>query len=168
LKKATSVLALVCLGTVAAWPASAGEGLVHKAAPVFVRHDLHGKRVSLRDERGKVVLLNFWATWCAPCQLELPRFVEWQQRYGPEGLEVIAVSMDDDAGPVRALIEKLKPGFPVVMGDERLGLEYGGILGLPVTYLIGRDGRVAARIAGESDLNDMKSKVVKLLGQRDR
>ncbi len=159
------MLAVAGAMTTAGWAASTGDSLVHKAAPAFVRRDMNGNRVRLRDERGKVVLLNFWATWCIPCQTELPRFAEWQQRYGADGFEVIAVSMDDDAGSARGLMQKLNPGFPVVMGDERLAKLYGGILGLPVTYLIGRNGRIEARYSGESNLKDMKSKVEQLLRQ---
>jgi cytochrome c biogenesis protein CcmG/thiol:disulfide interchange protein DsbE len=77
--------------------------LEHKPAPVFERTDLAGRKVRLKDYRGKVVLLNFWATWCASCQVELPRFAEWQKRYGAQGLQVLAVSMDDNAAPVPGL-----------------------------------------------------------------
>ena len=115
----------------------------------FTRNDLNGDRVSLRRYRGKVILLNFWATWCVPCRLELPRFADWQKQYGPEGLQVIAVSMDDSPRPVRAFVRKLKPNFPIIHGRRKLGTRYGGILGLPVTFLIARDGRVTARIDGE-------------------
>src|SRR5579863_1465804 len=75
--------------------------LVHKAAPAFVRMDLAGRKVRLRNYRGKVVLLNFWATWCASCRLELPRFADWQKTFGAQGLQVLAVSMDDSASPAR-------------------------------------------------------------------
>ena len=155
------VLAAGCLHA-----APAQVSLVHKHAPLFARKDLSGKPVALRAYRGKVVLLNFWATWCGPCLVELPRFAAWQKQYGPDGLQVIAVSMDDGPSPVRALVRKLELDFPVVMGDEKLGLKYGGVLGLPVTYLIDRNGTVRARIEGASDLNVMESKIRKLLAQR--
>ncbi len=140
--------------------------LLHKQAPAFVRSDLIGKKIDLRTYRGKVVLLNFWATWCAPCQLELPRFSAWQKQYGRDGLQVITVSMDDDAPPVRALVRKLKLDFPVIMGDARLGTQYGGVLGLPVTFLIGRDGTIAARLEGQTDLPSLENRIKGLLKQR--
>ena len=140
--------------------------VLHKQAPEFVRNDLSGKKVDLNAYRGKVVLLNFWATWCGPCQVELPHFAAWQKQYGPAGLQVIAVSMDDESTSVRPVVRKLKLDFPVVMGDEKLGILYGGVLGLPVTFLIGRDGKVNERIEGGADLQALESKIKQLLAQR--
>ncbi len=140
--------------------------VLHKQAPEFVRNDLSGKKVDLNAYRGKVVLLNFWATWCGPCQVELPHFAAWQKQYGPAGLQVIAVSMDDESTSVRPVVRKLKLDFPVVMGDEKLGILYGGVLGLPVTFLIGRDGKVNERIEGGADLKALESKIKQLLAQR--
>ena len=80
------------------------------------RVDLDQRNVDLTAYRGKVVLLNFWATWCAPCLTEMPRFVEWQQEYGGRGLQVIGVSMDDEAPPVRAAYQKYRLNYPVVLG----------------------------------------------------
>jgi thiol-disulfide isomerase/thioredoxin len=139
------------------------DALLHKPAPQFVRTDLAGQRLSLKAYRGKVVLLNFWATWCGPCRLELPKFAQWQRQFGPRGLQVIAVSMDDGEAPVRSFVRTLKPGFPVLMGDVKLARTYGGILGLPVTYLIGRDGRIFARVEGGADLPAMEREVKNLL-----
>ena len=140
--------------------------LIGQQAPRFVRSDLHGNQVDLDSFRGQVVLLNFWATWCAPCRVELPKFSAWQSQYGPDGLQVIAASMDDDSAPVRKALHKLHLRFPVVMGDAELGMKYGGILGLPVTYLIGRDGKIAGRYGGDADLKQMETRVRSLLAQR--
>ncbi len=145
---------------------AADNTILHKPAPQIDRRDLTGKTMNLRRYRGKVVLLTFWATWCAPCQEELPRFDAWQRRYGVEGFQVVAVSMDDDAGPVRTLMGKMKLDFPVVLGDAAIGHRYGGILGLPVTFLIGRDGRVEARYAGDAQLTEMEAQVKRLLERR--
>lgn len=143
--------------------AFAGESLVHKRAPGFVRTGFHNERVDLHAYRGKVVLLNFWATWCAPCQVEMPRFAAWQSQYGPRGLAVIGISMDDDAAAARRLSEKLKLNYPVAMGDEKLGSLYGGILGLPVTFLIDSHGVVRAVYRGETDLNAIEKQFEPLL-----
>jgi cytochrome c biogenesis protein CcmG/thiol:disulfide interchange protein DsbE len=103
----------------------------YSPAPNFSRVDLDQRNVDLTAYRGKVVVLNFWATWCAPCLTEMPPFVEWQQEYGARGLQVIGISMDDEVPPVRAAFQKYRLNFPVVMGDEKLREMYGGILGLP-------------------------------------
>jgi len=161
-----AVVAVVLLFAGFALPAAAQSPLLHKPAPGFARKDLAGKQVDLRRERGKVVLLNFWATWCAPCQVELPRFSAWQKQYASQGFQVIAVSMDDDATPVRPVVRKLKLDFPVVMGDDKLGTLYGGVLGLPVTFLIARDGTVVGRIEGQTDLNALEQRIKGLLKQR--
>lgn len=143
--------------------AQAPEDMVHKAAPEFVRTDLAGRRVDLKDYRGNVVLLNFWATWCAGCQIELPKFALWQKEYGAAGLQIVGVSMDDSVGPVRKTVRRLNLDFPVIMGDAQLGDAYGGVLGLPVTFLLDRDGRIVAEIKGDGELTALESKVKKLL-----
>jgi thiol-disulfide isomerase/thioredoxin len=144
--------------------------LLHRPAPAFSRRSLDGTRVRLRAYRGKVVLLNFWATWCPPCQVELPRFAAWQAKYNADGLQVIAISMDDDPAPVHALARRLGLGFPIILGDPSIGSRYGGVLGLPVTFLIARDGTVAARFEGaaenETQLTDIEVSVRQLLAQR--
>ena len=157
------LLAALCLVTSGIRPAIAADGLVNKRAPEFVRADLNHRRLDLKAYRGKVVLLNFWATWCGPCLIEMPRFVEWQKKYGARGLQVVGMSMDDDPAAVRKLYEKLKLNYPVAMGDESLGELYGGILGLPVTFLIDPHGEVVAKYQGETDLNKVEMQVQSLL-----
>ena len=138
---------------------------MNRRAPEFARKDLAGKSVDLKNFRGKVVLLNFWATWCVPCQLEMPTFAAWQREYGPDGLQVIGISMDDDATAVVGLAAKLKLNYPILMGDANLGREYGGVLGLPLTYLIDRDGVVRARFQGETDLKTIEKRLQSILAQ---
>ena len=144
-------------------PSLAATSLVHKNAPKFVRTDLEHRRIDLDSYRGKVVLLNFWATWCAPCKVEMPRFVEWQTKYGPRGLQIIGVSMDDDPALVHKAYRELGLNYPVVIGDEKLGELYGGILGLPVTYLIDNHGTIQAEYRGEADLNTIEMQLRSLL-----
>jgi cytochrome c biogenesis protein CcmG, thiol:disulfide interchange protein DsbE len=143
--------------------AQPADSLLHKPAPQFVRTDLKNQRIDLSSYRGKVVLLTFWATWCAPCQIEMPHFVDWQTRYGPAGLEIIGISMDDDSAPVIALTRERRVNYPIVMGDEQLGRVYGGILGLPVTFLIDRRGNIAARFKGETKLSVIEGAMRRLL-----
>lgn len=152
----------------AAGGAYGADSLVNRPAPQFSLTDLHGDHVTLSQYRGKVVLLNFWATWCAPCRLEMPEFVAWQKRYGPEGLQVLGVSIDDDEAPVRVFAEKLHLNYPVVMGDAKLGELYGGVLGVPVTFLIDRKGMVRARFDGEPDPHTVESRVLQLLRAAQR
>ncbi len=158
------LLATTCLA-VAVPPLHRLRSLVNKPAPEFVRNDLAGNSVDLEDFRGKVVLLNFWATWCAPCQLEMPTFAAWQRQYGPQGLQIIGVSMDDDSVPVSGLAAKLKLNYPVLMGDANLGRQYGGVLGLPLTYLIDRNGIVRGRSQGEIDLKTMEKRLQTILAR---
>jgi len=138
----------------------------NRTAPNFTRVDLHRRTVSLSDYRGKVILLNFWATWCAPCLAEVRRFAEWQRKYGRRGLQVVGVSMDDEEEPVRTAYQRYGLNYPVVMGDEKLGESYGGVLGLPVTFLIDRKGKVRFEYRGATDLNIIEREVQALLSGR--
>jgi peroxiredoxin len=162
MRNITAVL-LLSLAAVAARPARAQTPPAHQRAPEFVRTTLDHHRLDLRTYRGKLVLLNFWATWCAPCQLEMPRFVAWQNQYGPRGLQIVGISMDDDPALARTAFRKLKLNYPVAMGDQKLGELYGGVLGLPITYLIDAHGVIRARYEGETDLNKIETELQTLL-----
>jgi len=135
---------------------------VGHAAPNFSRRGLDHRKIVLSSYRGKVVILDFWATWCEPCLAEMPTFVEWQKQYGSENFQVIGISMDDATPEVIATVSRLKLNYPVVMGDEYLGAAYGGVLGLPVTFLIDRDGKIRARYQGAS-LTQINSDIQNLL-----
>jgi peroxiredoxin len=162
----TVLILTVCPIAGMAQSASVTTPLVHKKAPEFVRRDLDHKKLGLNAYRGKVVLLNFWATWCAPCQVEMPTFVAWQNKYGQHGLQIIGISMDDDPALVRAAYRKLKLNYPVAMGDVKLGDLYGGVLGLPMTFLIDRHGEIRAEFQGETDLNKIETQLQSLLPSR--
>ena len=137
--------------------------LLNHPAPPFSRTALTNERIDLAGLRGRVVLLNFWATWCAPCQVEIPRFIAWEEKYKGDGLSIVGVSMDDSPDIAQSFLRRKKLNYPVLMGDEKLGLAYGGILGLPVTYLIDRHGVVRARFQGETDLDAMENALRRLL-----
>ncbi|HEY4930327.1 MAG TPA: TlpA disulfide reductase family protein [Terriglobales bacterium] len=134
-------------------------------APDFTVTDIDGRKLSLADYKGKVVLLDFWATWCGPCRTEIPRFVEMQNKYGTDGFQVIGVSMDDDAKPVREFAQQYKLNYPVAVGDDRLAERYGGVLGLPVNFIIDREGRIYARHLGATDVSVFDQEVRDLLSK---
>src|SRR3569833_3122455 len=164
------LLVLILLGCASAFVSLDGNAqqapnLTHKPAPQFAKLDLNQHLIDLKNYHGKVVLLNFWATWCAPCQVELPRFQAWQNKYGVQGLQVLTISMDDENAQVRRTAHRLHLDVPVMMGDAKLGEAYGGVLGLPVTFLIGRDGMIADKVKGETDLDALESRVKELLRQ---
>ena len=166
IRRAILVAFLVASFTMAtAQSAPPAQNLLNQQAPDFTRQELHGHALHLNAFRGKVVLLNFWATWCAPCQVEMPVFSAWQRQYGPQGFAIIGISMDDDAAAARRLVQRLKLDYPVAMGDARLGLRYGGVLGLPLSYLIDRNGVVRARFQGETDVKSMENQMRALLAE---
>lgn len=150
-------------GTALAQASSAPDSLLHQEAPQFARTDFQGNKLDLHALRGKVVLLDFWATWCASCQVEMPRFVAWQKLYGPRGFQIIGICMDDDPVLARKVVDKHKLNYPVAMGDEKLGQLFGGVLGLPQAYLIDSDGNIQAEFKGETDLDLMERKINLLL-----
>jgi peroxiredoxin len=160
----TFLIVLAALAGVCSGAASAMK--VGDAAPDFARADLGGKEVQLSRYRGKLVLLNFWATWCPPCREELPVFSRWQKDLRAGGLQVIGVSMDDDGSEVGKFLAQYPVAYPIVMGDARFAEQFGGMLGLPLTYLIDGQGRVVARYQGEANLVKMEAKVKELLGAR--
>jgi len=133
-------------------------------APDFSLSQLNGEQLQLSTYRGKVVLLDFWATWCDPCREEIPRFVDLQNKYRSHGLEIIGVSMDDGPEPVRDFCQRFHVNYPVVMGTAKVGELYGGIFGLPIAFLIRRDGRVFAKHVGATDNSVFESEIINLLG----
>jgi len=142
---------------------AAAQGAI---APDFDLPLLNGGQLKLSTLRGKVILLDFWATWCEPCREEIPHFIDLQKRYGPEGLQIVGISMDDSPDPVHEFYRQFKINYPVVMGDAKTGELYGGVLGLPIAFLIGRDGRIQVKHIGAVNLTMLEGEIVKLLRER--
>ena len=118
-------------------------------APEFELRDLNGNRAHLSDFRGKAIVLNFWATWCAPCRREIPWFTEFQKEYGPQGLQIIGVSMDDGGrDAVAPFVRRMDIDYVVLLGDSHVSSLYGGLEILPTTYYISPHGDVIAFVNG--------------------
>ena len=171
-----TVSATLALGVAAALAAMSGCGSTsvraavkgdkeRKAAPEFVLKDSDGKTVHLSDYKGKVVLLDFWATWCAPCKVEIPWFMEFEQQYKDKGFAVLGVSMDEDGWTaVKPYLERIKVNYRIVLGNDKVGDQYGGVDSLPTTFLIDRQGRIAATHVGLSGgKEDFRNDITNLL-----
>jgi len=134
-------------------------------APDFALASLEGKTVHLSDYRGKAILLNFWATWCPPCKIEMPWFVQLQKQYGPAGLQILGVAMDDGSpGEIAAFAKEMGVNYPVLIGKEEVGDAYGGIPYLPVSFFIDRNGKVVDKVLGLKGRADIEDSVKKILG----
>jgi peroxiredoxin len=134
-------------------------------APDFQLQSLDGKQVRLSDYRGKAVLLNFWATRCAPCKIEMPWFVDLQKQYASQGLQVIGVAMDD-SGPdaIAKFAKQMAVNYPVLIGKESVGDAYGGVEFLPTTFIIDRQGKVVDRVFGLVGRSEFEDNIKKALG----
>lgn len=129
-------------------------------APDFTLKTIDGKDVKLSDLRGKAVLLNFWATWCGPCKIEIPWFMELEKQYAAQGLVVVGVAMDDNGKDiVPKFAQEMKIDYPVLLGTEQVADQYGGVDGLPTTFYIGRDGKIVKRIAGLTSHSDIEDSI---------
>jgi peroxiredoxin len=139
---------------------------IGQLAPDFELQSLEGKTVKLTDFRGKAVLLNFWATYCGPCKIEMPWFVEMQKQFGPEGLQIIGIAMDDaSTEDIAKFAKEMGVNYPILLGKESVGQSYGGVGVLPTTYFVDRDGRVTAREFGLQSRSVFVDNIKKALSQ---
>ena len=134
-----------------------------RLAPDFSLVDVSGHKLILSSYRGKVILLDFWATWCDPCREEIPRFVELQNKYRDRGLQIIGISMDDTPEPVRDFYRQFKMNYPVAVGNAKIGELYGGVLGLPIAFLIDREGRIYSKHVGATEISVLENEIKALL-----
>ena len=145
----------------------AGDPPKGSMAPAFELKSIpEGKNISLASLRGKAVLLNFWATWCGPCKIEMPWLVDLQKKYGPEGLQIVGVAMDDtDDKDIADFAHKMGVNYMVLKGSEKVGDLYGGVDRLPLTYFVDRSGKVVDEIVGLHSASDIEESVKKTLEQ---
>jgi thiol-disulfide isomerase/thioredoxin len=133
-------------------------------APDFTLQSLDGKTVRLSDFRGKPVVLNFWATWCGPCKIEMPWFVDLQKEYGPAGLQFLGVAMDDaSTKDIAEFAESMKVNYPILIGKESVGDDYGGVQFLPETFYIDRNGKVVDKAFGLKGRGEIEDAIKKIL-----
>lgn len=157
------ILAVLSFATLfAGGPSSAAEP--GAAAPNWQLSVVDGKTVKLSDFKGKVVILDFWATWCPPCRMEIPGFVAIQKKYADNGFTVIGVSVDEQ-GPsvVKPFMRQLKMNYPVVMGDSKIITDYGGIEAIPTTFIIDREGKIVSVHHGFTDRATFEGQIQSLL-----
>jgi thiol-disulfide isomerase/thioredoxin len=131
----------------------------------FTMKDVAGKNITLADFKGKVMLLDFWATWCGPCKVEIPHFIEFQEKYGKKGFQVVGISVDDTVEKLEPYVRDMKMNYPVLQGLNHDDVQdaYGPILGIPVSVLISRDGKVCATHTGLTDKNVFEREIQALL-----
>jgi peroxiredoxin len=135
-----------------------------RSAPDFALKDATGANVKLSDLKGKVVLLNFWATWCGPCKVEIPWFIEFQQTYKDRDFTVVGVSMDDDGwASVKPYVTEKKINYRVVIGDDKMARIYGGVESLPTTFVIDRAGKIASTHVGLVAKKEYEEEIRRLL-----
>jgi len=137
-----------------------------KPAPDFTLESLEGKNVQLSSYKGQAVLLNFWATWCGPCKIEMPWFVELQKEYGPQGLQIVGVAMDDASkDEITKFVKEMGVNYTILLGKEAVGQDYGGVNVLPTTFFIDRDGKIVAREFGLQSRSLFVDNIKKALSQ---
>lgn len=157
MKTLTVLLLLVFLPA-----AASGQGA--RKAPALALKDLRGRIVRLSDYKGKVVLLNFWATWCPPCRAEVPDLVKWQREYESKGLQVLGVTYPPtDRAEVRRFVRRFKINYPVLLGSKETKALFGETETLPMTVLIDREGNARERVEGILLPEEFEEKIYPLL-----
>src|SRR5262249_20405653 len=157
----TAIADAIGAGDAAKCPANAKSANLN-----FTLKDLSNKDVKLSAFKGKVILLDFWATWCGPCKIEIPWFIEFQNKYGRDGLQVIGISVDDPLDKLKPYVETMKMNYPVLQGLDHDDIQaaYGPMFGIPVTAVISRDGKVCMKHAGLSSKPRFEEMIKTLLG----
>lgn len=137
-----------------------------QVAPDFALESLNGHTVRLSDFRGKAVLINFWATWCQPCKVEMPWFEQLQRQYGGQGLQVLGIAKNDSSKEdIAAFASKLGVSYPILIGADSVDRAYGGVQFWPSTFFIGRDGKIVDHTYGVKSVNEIEEDIKLALGQ---
>ena len=145
-------------------PAAASPRAARPVAPAFALRDLEGKVVRLADYKGKVVLVDFWATWCGPCRRELPHLKALQDRFGRQGFVVLGISVDHQGQDrVRTFVKRNGVTWPTLLADATVLADYGDVRAIPTKFVIDRDGRVADRMLGYAAEKDLEAAIRPLL-----
>jgi len=140
-----------------------------KPAPAFTLQDLNGKNVSLSDFRGKVVVLDFWATWCPPCVKEIPHFIELYEQYKDKGLAMVGISLDrEGVSVVKAFVQKYQIKYPILMTDGQVDKAFGGIPGIPTTFVIDSAGNIRQKYVGYREKAVFETEIKKLLPETEK
>ena len=136
----------------------ADDGFKPFPAPAWTLQDVNGKAVSSDQLKGKVVVLDFWATWCGPCRFEIPGYIELQKKYGDAGLAIVGVSLDR-GGPlvVKKFVEEQKINYLIVLGDDKVAEAFGGVEAIPTTFIIDRGGTARFRKEGAMDHEEFEA-----------
>ena len=159
------LLAAALAATILAVPMSAQKTESKAANLNFSFKDTNGKKVSLSDFKGKVILLDFWATWCVPCKQEIPGFIELQKKYGDRGLQIVGLSVDDSLNMAKQYATQMKMNYPILLaeGKEDVLKAYDPIPSIPVSVIIDRGGRIVARHLGIASMDVFEKEIVPLL-----
>jgi len=148
----------------AAGPEAKKKAPPKKMAPAFTLKDSDGKTVNLSDYKGKVVLINFWATWCGPCKIEIPWFIDFETRYKSKGFAVLGIAMDDEGWEVvKPYLAKNKINYRILGGNEKLAESWGGVESLPTTFIVAKDGSIYKQHVGLVSKDDYEKDIRKLL-----
>ena len=130
----------------------------------FTFKDINNKKVSLADFKGKVIILDFWATWCVPCKAEIPGFIDLQRKHGERGLQIIGLSVDDSQPTAKKYADEMKMNYPVLLaeGKEDILMAYDPIPSIPVSVVIGRDGKICSKHLGIAPMEVFEKEVASL------
>ena len=150
--------------TVAQTPAGPCDPKGKPAKLNFTFKDVNNKKVSLADFKGKVIILDFWATWCVPCKAEIPGFIDLQKKYGQRGLQIIGLSVDDSLPTAKKYADEMKMNYPVLLaeGKEDILMAYDPIPSIPVSVVIGRDGKTCSKHVGIAPMDVFEKEIASL------